>query len=379
MIAVAVGSMALVIALSVFNGLEEFITNQFSAIDPELKISPVSGKKFVYTDSLSRVLDQVEGIAYVTPVIEDNAYVKYRDSEIVVKLLGVEPTFFRQNELNQYFIVGTEKLNRDSIYLAILGYGVYASLSVAFDDEFTPLQLYYPRDLKPGQLNPMRAVNRQVVLPGAIFTIEKQYDANYMIVDIDIANKLMGYGNARSNLQIKTTDGASVREVQKAIRQVLGSSFKVETKEEQHVSLLRAIKIEKIFVYLTLSFILLISSFNIFFSLTMLAIEKKKDISVLFALGYTIRQIRSIFLYEGAIIAFSGAAAGLTIGLLFCYLQEQFGLISLGMDSAVITAYPISVQVVDIAATAAVILLITIVSSYRPAVLASRMSSVQSL
>jgi lipoprotein-releasing system permease protein len=195
---------------------------------------------------------------------------------------------------------------------------------------------------------------------------------NYVFVPLDFAVSLFEYGNRRTSLEIKVSENFAVHDVQRALKKLLGGRFEVLDSDQQHSGLLKAIKIEKFFVYITFSFILAVASINIFFSLTMLAIDKKKDIAILYAAGANKKVVRSIFLSEGGIISLTGAAIGLLLGLLICVAQQQFGFISMGMETSVLEAYPVKIQASDFLYTGLSIIVITFIASYRPAVIATR-------
>lgn len=373
-VGVAVGTAALIIVLSVFNGLEDLIRTAYNTFDPELKITPAQGKSFEITDSLRQVVEQAEGVEVVTEVIEDNALVKFRNAQTVVKLKGVSESFLQQSKLSRGLVNGELKLKDDKRPYAIIGRGIQYVLSIPPDNDFYAMQVFYPKRLqRRGSLNPGGSfVNQRNIMPAGIFAVEQQYDASYVIVPLSFAEQLMDYQDRRTSLEVKSAGNFSTGQVQEALQQVLGTSFQVLNSDQQHASLLRAIKVEKLFVYLTFSFILAVASFNIFFCLSMLAIDKQKDMSVLFTMGATHRAIRSIFLQEGAIIAFSGAALGLIGGFIVCFLQQEYGLVSMGMQTAIVDAYPVQMQFPDFLFTALSIILITVVASFRPAVLAAR-------
>jgi lipoprotein-releasing system permease protein len=211
-----------------------------------------------------------------------------------------------------------------------------------------------------------------VILPAGVYAIEKQYDMNYVIVPLEFAVDLLDYDNRRTSLELKVHDNFSIEEVKSRVGSFVGSDFKVLTSDEIHADFFKVLKIEKLFVFIIFSFILAIASFNIFFSLTMLAIDKKKDIAVLASLGADKKLIKRVFLTEGAIISFLGAFLGLFFGLIICLIQQQFGLISMGMETAVIDAYPVKMQFPDFLYTGLSIITITLFASYRPAIIASR-------
>ncbi|WKN40822.1 FtsX-like permease family protein [Tunicatimonas pelagia] len=377
MIGVAVGTMALVVVLSVFNGLEDLIKESKSTFDPEIKIVPVFGKTLLATDSLLNVVQQVKGVDVVTQVIEDNAIARYQDAQMIVTLKGVSDNFVQQQRLSQAMIHGDLTLAKDDINYAIMGQGVQYTLSIAPSNEFYTMQLLTPRQtasssgFNPDPMN--RYFKRKNIMPGGVFANEKEYDASYVIVPMRFAQQLFDYGEERTALEIKTDDNVSVSRVESQLEKLLpAEEYQVLNSDEQHASLLRAVKWEKLFVYVTFSFILAIASFNIFFSLSMLAIDKRKDIAMLFAMGAQQRTVKSIFLFEGVIIALLGAGSGLLAAVIICWVQQTFGIVSMGMQTAIVDAYPVKMELADFLFTALSISLITFLASYRPAIIASR-------
>lgn len=223
------------------------------------------------------------------------------------------------------------------------------------------------------------SITRKTIVPAGIFNIEPVYNESYVFVPLSFAKELMDYGNKRTSVELYLNEGASIKKLKEQIESSLGSEFKVLDSDELHSSLLKAIKIEKLFAYITLSFIMAIASFNIFFTLSMLAIEKKRDISVLYSFGATAQFIRQIFLKQGSIISLVGSIIGLLSGLTLCLLQQKFGLVSMGMQSAVMNAYPVKLELMDFVMVGVSVVLITILISYRPAIIASRVETIKNL
>jgi len=374
MIGVAVGAAALIIVLSVFNGLEDLIRKVYSSFDPDLRVTAVEGKSFETDTEFMNRIRRTPGVAVVSEVIEDNALLRYNDRQMVVKLKGVSENFFEQNEIDSAVVEGHSELVRNNAHYALVGRGVQYQLSIRPTNPFVPLQFLYPRNVKFNPLNPEASFNSLTIAPGGAFAIERQYDDAYVFVPLNFAEELLEYGRRRTALEIKVADGARVAQVKRALQQQLGAGFKVQDSDEQHTSLLRAVKVEKLFVFVTFAFILFIASLNIFFSLSMLVIDKKKDIAILASMGATATTIRNVFLMEGALVALIGAAYGLTLGMLLCNLQQTFGLVSMGMATSVVEAYPVKMQVEDFVLTGLAIILITLLVSVRPARKAAALS-----
>lgn len=378
MVGVAFATAALIIVLSVFNGLEVLLRSLYTSFDPELKIEATMGKSFLVNDSMLSEIRLIPGVKTVTEVIEDYAYVRYNNAAMVVTVKGVSENFLDQHRLDNHIVEGELKLMKDSIPFAILGRGVRFTLSAQVANDMLALRMFYIKNVKSGSLNPSAIYSQKSIRPGSVFSIEKSYDENYIFVPLEFAKDLLDYGDKRTSVEVQT-DGKDLHGVQLALQEKLGNTFSVLTNEEQHKDLYRLLKIEKLFTFLSLSLLLLVGSINIFFSLMMLAIDKKKDISILVSLGAPTSLIKNIFLKEGALISFIGAATGLLLGWFLCYLQDRIGLVGMGMENAIVQNYPIQMRVPDFLLTGAVITLIALIVSYRPAALASRSYSIEHL
>lgn len=380
MIGVAVGTMALVIVMSVFNGLEDLIRGLFASFDAELKVEAVVGKSFEVDSLWLDGIQNVDGVAVLTEVIEDNALLDYNGNQLVATIKGVSDNFLEQDRFSRGYFWGDTTLGSDLRPGAIMGRGVGFFLSVNLKDVNVPLKVFYPKAPRSAAtLNPNQLYSSASLEPVAFFSVERQFDDEYVIAPLKFTRELLNYGNKRTSLEIKISDGYSIDEVQENLKAHLGPDFSVKNTDEQHAGLLRTVKLEKLFVFLTLSFILAIASFNIFFSLSMLAIEKKKDIAMLKALGAKDKLIREIFLKQGAMIAVVGAAIGLVLGFAIVWLQESFGLVSLGIASAVVDAYPVRMLWTDFAWITVVVIFITLVASWRPAWIAARVKTTDEL
>ncbi|MGV3541411.1 MAG: FtsX-like permease family protein [Rufibacter sp.] len=374
MVGVGVGTMALIVVLSVFNGLEDLIRSLYGKFDPELKITAVEGKSFEADSAFLERIRKTPGVALLTEVIEDNALLRYNDRQMVVKIKGVSDNFFQQNQIDSAIVDGDRQLKRNGKQYALIGRGVQYQLSIRPENPFSPLQFLYPKAGKKTIINPENAFRQMGIQAGGVFAIERQYDDQYVFVPLDFAQELLDYGNKRTSIEVKTKNINDVEQVKKALMAQLGNGFLVQNSEEQHVSLLRAVKVEKLFVFVTFTFVLLIASINIFFSLSMLVLDKQKDIAILASMGADPGTIRRIFLLEGAIVAFTGAFAGLLIGGTICWVQQTFGIVSMGMTTSVVEAYPVLMRPSDFLLTAGAIILITLLVSIRPARKAAALS-----
>jgi lipoprotein-releasing system permease protein len=368
MAGVAVGTMSMVVVLSVFNGMEDLNRRIFRTFDADVKISPSEGKRFKVTDELLGQIKSIEGVRLVTQVIEDNALARYGSQQTIVRLKGVDDTFEQQGQLDTALIEGSLKLHGNvGTPYAVIAEGVRNALSISLEDIITPLEVLYPKTgSKTLNLTSSEAFNQVSLRPGGIFFIEPRYD-DYVIAPLAQVASLMQYQGDRSAVEIRISPGFEEQQVSRALAKKLGDKFVVKDRDSLNSDLLRAIRLEKLFVAVTLSLIILVAAINIFFSLSMLAIEKKKDVSMLYALGATPALIRRIFLAEGAIVALSGAIVGLGGGILICWLQMTYGLVSMGMATSLVDAYPVKLIWGDILFTGIIVVIITMVVSYVPA------------
>lgn len=380
MVGVAVGTIALVVVMSVFNGLEDLIRTLFASFDAELKVEPVQGKSFLAPREWLTEIEKIEGIEIVTEVIEDNVLYEHDGNQIVAKIKGVSDNFLDQGRFSSGYFWGDTTLGTDIRPGAILGRGVGFFLSINLNQTNSTIKVFYPKAPRTAaSIDPSQMYASAQLEPRAFFSIDQQFDDEYVIAPLNFTRDLLNYGERRTALEIKVKEGHSIGTVQKLLKSHLGSDFLVKNADEQHAGLIRTVKLEKLFVFLTLTFILAIASFNIFFSLSMLAIEKKKDIAVLKAMGARDRLIRMIFLKQGALIALSGAVLGLVLGYLVVLAQDSFGLVSLGISSAVVDAYPVRIVWTDFVWISISVISITLFASWRPAIIASQVDTVREL
>ncbi|MDX2195373.1 MAG: ABC transporter permease [Cytophagales bacterium] len=370
-IGVALGTMALIIVLSVFNGLETVIKSIYGSFDPDIKIESKSGKTLIYDNELKSKLLAMTEIQSVTEAIEDNALVKYMDNQTIVRVKGVSKDFINTNKINTFITEGKTTLAEGLYEYGIVGRGVQYKLGIDMNSKFYQLQFWYPKRTNTLSVNPENAFNIGGVYPGGIFAIERQFDDYYIFVPLSFAQKLMGYDYERTSIELKLKPDVPHDDFKSKIQKILGDKYLIRTADEQHVSILRAVKIEKLFVLITFTIILGISSLTIFFSLTMVAVEKKHDIALLSCMGCTSTNLRNIFLTQGLMIGVAGAISGLVLGYVICILQQKYGLISMGTETSLIDTYPVKMKISDFVVTGCIIIFITIGISLQPAFKAS--------
>lgn len=379
MFGVCIGTAALIVVLSVFNGLETLTREQFSLHNAELKITATQGKSFPCDTLLLKQITALEGVEALTQVIEDNALIRYKTEQVVANVKGVSDNFLAQTKLEDCLIAGTFSLRQGTHPRMILGAGVAFQLSLNLADQMNPIQVWYPKRDRKLSLNPEKSFYRRAILPGGMFSLAQSYDFNNVLVPLNFMEKMLKYEGRRTSLEIKTTNSVSPEQLKPTLEHLLGNTYQIKTREEQQATILRAVKLERLFGFVTFALILAIASFNVFFSLAIVTIEKKRDIATLFTLGATPRLIRHIFLCEGLIIAILGGGTGLLLGFLVCLLQQQFGIVSLGVSSAVVDAYPVRMKTADFLFSALTVFLITLAAAYLPAQKASKLPIVPSL
>ena len=378
MLVVGIGTMALIIVLSVFNGLEGLLRSTYGSFDPEIIVTANRGKSFVYNDDLREKIESMEAVDLIAEVIEDNVLIKYKNAQRVVRMKGVSDSFVDQERLQNSLVYGELKFSEKDLNYAIIGRGVQYDLSINPNNDFISLQVYYPKNIGPGLTNPSKLYNSKRVIPASVFSVEKYYDENYIIVSLDFAIDLLSYNLKRTALEISLKPGKDEQKVALKLKNLIGDSYTVRSGDELHADLFKFMKWEKLIVFMTFFLIIAIASINIYFSLTMLVIDKRKDIAILHALGASKKVVRLVFLSVGMIISFAGATLGLTLGLMISGLQQKYGFVSMGMQSALMTAYPVIISVSDILITAFSIIFITLLATIQPALLSTKNLSLQS-
>lgn len=366
MLGIGVGTMATVAVLSVFNGLEDLNRSIFKSFDPDIKISAAEGKAFTPESGKLAKLKQLQEIDYITEVIQDNALVMYENGKMVVTLKGVDSTFQKNSRLRGSLVEGHFILSQDGVDYAFIGGNVYGALNISLDNVLEPIEIWYPKNQKKLSVIPENNINKKVLNISGVYALEQLHD-DYVYVPLSVAKELTEYNNQRTALEVQLKPDVDTDKVQSKIRTIFGDKYTVSNRDEQNANLFRAIKIEKLFIFIALIFIIGVASFNIFFSLTMLVIDKKEEVKTLYAMGADDSLIKRIFFGEGAIISVIGTIVGLVLGVAFCLSQEQFGWLGMGMDTALIDAYPVKMDPMDFLITAVAVIFITLLVSYFPA------------
>ena len=350
---VALATLALVCTLSVFNGFQDMVAGFFTAFDPELKITIREGKVFEPQGAAFQEVRSLPEIGVWTETLEENAMVQYKDRQAMAIIKGVEDNFEELTSIDSLLYGAGEFILHDSIVdYGVLGVELISELGTGL--QFVdPLQVYAPkRNVRVNMANPSASFNRDYLFsPGVVFVVNQQkYDARYILTSLSFARNLFNYDTEVSAVELKLKPGTDVTAVQRKIARILGDEFVVLDRYEQQADVFRIMEIEKFISYLFLTFILAIACFNVIGSLSMLILDKREDVETLRNLGADDRLIARIFLFEGRLISLFGALSGIVLGLLLCYIQQRFGIISLGggNGSFIVDAYPVSVHATDV-------------------------------
>ena len=361
-VGVAVATMALVVTLSVFNGFHDLVASFFTQMDPQLKITPVKGKTAPADDPILTKIRHLSEVEVATECLEEQALAVYGDRQQMVIVKGVEDNFNQLTHIQEILEGdGDFELHAADLSYGIPGLGVAYQLGLGYTYEH-PLRIYAPR--REGQLNMANPTEGFVVddlySPGVVFCMKQgKYDKNYILTSIAFTRHLFDLDGRLSSLEIRLKPGSDFERVKSQMEEIAAGKFYVQDRYEQQDDTFRIMKVEKLIAYVFLTFILMIACFNIIGSLSMLIIDKKEDVVTLRNLGATDHQITRIFLFEGRMISAIGAILGVLIGLLLCWLQQQYGIVRLGSSegSFVVDAYPVSVHPWDI-----VLIIITVMA-----------------
>ncbi len=345
MFGVMVGSAALIIILFAFNGFENIVLTMFNTITPQLEITPKLGKTFDPNTAVFKNLRYNTSVYSVTEVLQENALLKYNETQAVGLVKGVSKDYLKNEKLDSIMREGRFELHNAFGPTAVIGSGLQSFLAVNIVDPFTTLEIYSPRKkLAANSINPADDFTIERIRVSGVFEVQQDFD-NGIIVPLSTARKLLDEPKNISALEVNLNGGVDVSAFKNLLVEKIGSSFNILNRAEQNKSLYHILTTERWAVYIILTFILIIAIFNIVGSLTMLVIDKMQDIAVLSSLGASKRLIKNVFLFEGLMITMSGCIIGLFLGWLFCVAQQDFGLIKMGNGfNPLLNAYPIGIK-----------------------------------
>ena len=372
---VVVATAALICVLSVFNGFRGLIMGKLAMLDPQVAVTATLGKTVNDADSVIQVIQTIPGVERVMPVVEDQALAIYGEMQMPVRLKGVPDDYNMMNDMDSVIVDGTWMLRDQVSHFAVAGAGPAVRLMVR--PEFMGMvRLYAPqRQGRVNMANPMGAFRQDSVFVAGIFHLQQNsYDADLIFVPLDMARQLFDYETEATQIEVKLAPGASEQQVMDAISRALGNSYQVKNRLMQQREAYRLVNIEKWMAFLLLAFILVIATFNVISTLSLLIIEKDDSIATLRALGANDRQISRIFVLQGWLITLAGAVTGVVIGLVLCLCQQQFGWLHLSGDPAnmIISAYPVEVQWTDVIVTLALVAAVGLLTSMVTALIMRR-------
>jgi len=352
-IGMAIGTAALIIILSVYNGFDGLVKSMMGTVEPDLLVTVKEGKVFVPdSDAFDWLYDQ-ESVASMCTVLQEQVFINYDGQQSVAIAKGVDETYEDESPLIDYIREGNYSFHRGDVPLALVGAGLAYQLGIS-PRFLTPIELYFPsRTRNVSMANPTSSIESVKVWPSATFAVNNDIDSKYILIPIDEMRKLLEYDDEVSGVEIRFVEGTSAQEmkrVQKTASEMLGSGMKVSDRYQQNESLYKMMKYEKAAIFLILIFVIIIIAFNIFGSLSMLIIDKRDDVETLKAMGATDKLTKRIFVLEGWMISLLGLVAGLAVGILMSVIQQRFGIIKMP-GSFSVDAYPIVFSWIDVALT----------------------------
>ncbi len=365
---ITVGTMALIIVLSVFNGFELLIISLFNSFNPDLEITVDKGKTFTLQDVNAGEIEKIAAVLYVVPVVEENALFKNGNRQYIARMKGVGDDFRYMTGIESAIIDGEFRLEQGQQACAVFGAGVSWHLGVVPGEFADNVSIFVPSRTSAFRPGFEQAFNQGQVIPKGVFSIQQEFDIGIVLVPIWFARELLEYADEVTSLEIGLTEGADAGAVKAQVSKLAGEGFSVKDRYEQEEMLYKIMNSEKWIIFVILAFILMIATFNVIGTLSMLIIDKQKDIAVLHSLGANHAMIRRIFLLEGLLISLAGAIAGLILGGLISWLQQEFGLIRLGKGdgSLIIDAYPVLLKWADFAYVFITVFVIGFLAAWLP-------------
>jgi lipoprotein-releasing system permease protein len=346
MLGVLIGSAALIIILSVYNGLEVTILSSIGNFSPELKIEPRYGKTFNPNTPYFNSLQKDPRVFSLTQVLQEKALIKYDNRPFIGVIKGVSDDFLKSKLLDSIVQIGSFTLKSGAQDYAVVGSEVQASLSINVRDPLATMEIYSPRRPTGNSSDPLSEFVVRSISPSGVFAVGEDYD-NLVVAPLRFVRELLDQPVNVTSLDINYKKGADIEAIQQSIENSIGKDFTVENRQQQNSELYKTLNLERWSIFMILTFVLIIAIFNIIGSLTMLVIDKKKDIAILTSLGAGKRLIQGIFFFEGMMISITGCITGILLGLGFCILQQRFGLVKMGSKMAMIDAYPVSMRLSD--------------------------------
>ena len=378
MLGITIGSAALIIVLSAFNGFGSLVIGLYGAFYPDITITPAQGKVFNANPDMMKDLGNIPGVLYISQTLEENAMLAYNEQEHIATIKGVDSIYSLVTAVDDSVFAGEYVLRFEhfgkEVDCAILGSGVAATLNVALGLDYPAVRIFMPRRGSRAGLDPRNAFIQQSVQPVGAFRVQADFDGKYVITGLSFVRQLLEYDqNEVSALEIQMDPSASVHKTITSMQNLLGDDFVIKDRAQQNEFLYKVMRNERWVVFLILTFILIIATFNMIGSISMLVIDKRKDISTLRAMGATNGMIRNIFFIQGVLQTLVSIGVGFSFAALLCWIQIRFGVVTIpGSGSFVVSAYPIDMHLMDFFNVGLTILIIGSIASWFPAHLASK-------
>ncbi len=367
-VAMFFGTMALILVLSVFNGLEGLIKSLYAVFYADVAVLPAQGKSFEITTALQQKVKNISYIDAATYVLEENALLEYNDRQHICTIKGVDSNYFKVvQHFDQHIIDGKKIIQKDSIPYAILGVGVALKLGMNAAASFEPLSIYMPKKTSSSFASMENAFNKSYITTSGAFAVSDEFDSKYTIVPISFFQSLTENENRASKIEIRLKNPAQTDKAIQTFKKELGNAFTIKSRYEQNEVLYKILKSEKWITFAILIFIMIIAAFNIIGALSMLVLEKKKDVATLTALGLQKNSILKIFLLEGILMSCIGAFLGMLFACILCIIQDKIGIIPMPGSSFLVNYYPVKMQLTDFLAVSSVVVFISLIAAYLPA------------
>jgi len=361
---VAIGSLAMIIVLSAFNGLEALVTDLYTTIDPDIRISPARGKTFDLDSAAFDDIAEWDEVQAAAPVLEETVFLQFKDQQTIVTLRGIPESYLPNLDLEDFVIEGSHGLSESGFPRAMMGYGVADNLNLFISEGYEGVKVYAARRGAENALNPQSRFVQKRIVPLGIVALNPEFDFKYFYTPYDFASEVLQYERRASFIDLSLQEGVNANDMKDRLEETLGAGFAVKTRIELNDVIFKTNATEKWVTFFILSFILVVATFNLIGSLTMLIIDKKKDISLLRSIGQTVKDVQRLFLYEGFLITAVGAALGIGLGVILVLLQYYVGFFPL--EGGLVEYYPVQLELLDIAAVIGVVFSIGILASLIP-------------
>jgi lipoprotein-releasing system permease protein len=360
---IAIGTIALVLVMSVFNGFENLVLDMYNVFDPHIRVTSNDGKNFD-SDQVNKVIGNTDGVANFSSVLEEKILVEYNSKQYIAVIKGVDENYRELTNFDSLIVDGGYIDDFKNNNVAMVGRGIAYYLSMHIGSVFDNLRVYLPNRDSKNLLKLEKAFTSSSISPVGVFGVQQEIDSKYIIVPLNFVQDLINRDKYVSAIEIKLKSSDSMINIQNILKEKLDSKYLIQNRFEQQEFLYKILNTERLVVIIILLFIVLIASFNIISSLIILIIDKKKDIESLFNFGVENHSIKKVFIYKSMLGVFVGSFSGIIIGFILAYLQQEFGLIKMGVGSFVIDAYPVSIKPNDIIIIQLIVLLIGLLASW---------------